>query len=131
MSLSPSYYSNFELVEDNTEYEYRTDYVYILGGVNLGILRYPKRRQIRSKTYEGTIEDLNSPENEIPAPSYLAGSSSLKPNPENLSEGTGYGQWQCDNVTYTKGLSAPLSRVIRVTWVTKGQWEDLPAETNS
>ena len=120
----PTYYSNFELVEDNVEFEYKTYYTYIAGGTNLVIIRQPKRRKIRSKTYAATIQDTGS--NEIPAPSYLAGSSTLEPNPENLSPvGNRTGQWRCDNVSYTKELSVPLSRVIRVTWVKTYSWEDV------
>ena len=120
---APSYYSQYELVEDNVEYEYKTEYAYIAGGQNLVIIKTSRRRRIRSKTYEATIQDGV---NEVPVPSYLSGSTLLEPNPESLSPiGNGTNQWHLDNVSYTKELSQPLSRVIRVTWAMTYAWEDV------
>jgi len=120
----PTFYSDWELVEDNVEFEYKTYYSYIAGGTNLIILRQPKRRKIRSKTYCATIQE--DPTTYEIAPSYLAGSTTYQPNPESLSPvGNRIGQWRCDNVSYTKELSVPYSRVIRVTWVMTYSWEDV------
>ena len=123
---SPVYSSTWELVEDTVEYEYRNDYIIAGGGVVPSILRYPKRRAVRCKTYEATIlDDVEHPETEIPAPSYQAGDTYIYANPENLSPvGNAYDQWKCDNVTYTKELSVPLSRVVRITWRKDSAWED-------
>lgn len=127
---SPQYSANWELVEDTVEYEYRNDYIIIGGGPFPVITRYPKRREVRCKTYEATILDVqkehpSDPDPEVPAPSYESGDAYISANPENLSPvGTAWGQWKCDNVTYTKELSVPLSRVVRITWRKDGLWED-------
>ena len=115
-----SYYANWELVEDTIEYEYR-NHIFVAVSANINIVKTPQRRQVRSKTYEATITDGV---NEVPAPSYLAGDSYVLVNPENLTPtGTETGKWHCDNIVYTKELSVPVSRHIRVTWVKNGLWE--------
>ena len=109
-------------MEDSTEYEYKYRLIVVLT-TSIYITKHLIRRKIRSKTYEATIqEDPNTPE--LPAPSYLAGNSDIEANPENLSPvGPGTEEWHCDNVSYTKEISVPLSRNVRVTWVKNGAWE--------
>lgn len=116
---NPTYISNFELVDDVVDYEYRNKST-IIGGANLIVTTQPERRYVRTKTYMATIKDGV---NEIPAPSYQAGNSYITANPENLSPvGNNVEQWHCDNVTYSKGLSQPCSRQVKVVWVYKGAW---------
>ena len=126
---SPQFSANWELVEDTVEYEYRNDYIVIGGGPVPVITRYPKRREVRCKTYEATIQDVISEtveDPEVPAPSYESGNAHIYANPEGLSPvGNLVGQWRCDNVSYTKELSMPLSRVVRITWRKDGTWEDI------
>ena len=128
MPSSPQYSANWELVEDSVEYEYRTDYVIIAGGAVPSITTYPKRREVRCKTYSATIKDSITNgvmDPETPAPSYEAGNAHITANPESLSPvGKNAGQWYCDNISYVKELSVPLSRSVRVTWRRNGVWEE-------
>ena len=127
-SSSPEYSAQWELVEDTVEYEYRNDYIIIAGGTVPSITRYPKRREVRCKTYQATIKDTITDgvlDPELPAPSYESGDAHVYANPENLSPvGTTWGHWKCDNISYTKELSVPMSRVVRITWRKDGLWED-------
>jgi len=128
MPQTPDYASVWELVEDNTDYEYR-NFTTVILGAGLVIDTQQQRRKIRSKTYAASIKDGN---NEIPAPDYLAGLNSIEANPENLSPvGTADNQWHCDNISYTKELSVPLSRNVRVTWVINGVWENIEDQSTS
>ncbi len=120
--MSIAYYSDYELVADTIEYEYRNKVNIIYTQLNIAVWKVPQRRQVRTKVYEATIQEDCS-ESELPAPSYLAGNSYVEVNPESLSPiGTKAEQWHCDNISYTKELSVPLSRVIRITWVKEGAW---------
>lgn len=123
---NPTYYSNWELVEDTIEYEYRNRVIVAVSAV-ISMVKIPQRRKVRSKTYEATIADVFGSD-ETPAPSYLAGDTNQfdNYNPENFTPeqiGTEAGKWHCDNISYTKELSVPVSRHIRVTWVKMGEWE--------
>lgn len=122
-----AYYANWELVEDTIEYEYRNKITASVSA-NIIVIKTPQRREVRSKTYEATIQDVGGAE--IPTPTYLAGDSYIDANPENFTPqqiGTEAGKWHCDNISYTKELSVPVSRHIRVTWVKNGQWEQYDA----
>lgn len=115
------YYSQWELVQDVAEPQYRT-YVTAIAGNPPVVVTTRRRRVVRSKTYQATIRDGAG--GELPAPSYLAGNAHVEPNPEGLSPvGNMAGEWHCDNVTYTKEQSVPMSRVMRVTWVSNGAWQ--------
>lgn len=123
---APSYYANWELVEDTIEYEYRNKITASVSA-NIIVIKTPQRREVRSKTYEATIQDAFGT-NETPAPSYLSGDSKITANPENLSPvGNNANHWHCDNISYTKELSVPVSRHIRLTWVKMGDWEQYDA----
>lgn len=124
---APTYYANWELVEDTSEYEYKYRTYFILNYVSVRLIR----RKVRSKTYEATIQETPGV-TELPAPSYLAGNTDIEANPENLSPvGSGPNEWHCDNVSYSKSLSVPLSRSIRVTWVRNGVWEEISDSSTS
>lgn len=119
---NPTYAANWELVQDDISYEYRNK-VFGAGGASIIVVTTPQRRMIRTKTYEANIKDGS---NEVPAPSYLAGDNYITANPENLSPvGTQTGKWHLEAVSYSKGLTQPCSRTIRVTWSKDYAWEDI------
>lgn len=117
-----SLYSKWELVEDSIKYETRRKTV-IVGGYGPVVYSGRQARRIRTKTYECTIHDVDPDVAELPAPSYLAGNLYIEPNPESLSP-TGWGEdhWHPIDIQYTKVLSEPMSRKMRVTWETRGSW---------
>ncbi len=121
------------LVEDNTECEYRNN----ISWSPAGLFKNPKRRIVRSKTYEASfVDDENDP---VVVPTYIndiltgsitdAGGYQILnyPNPENIpsaSIGVNKNQWHIDDKSYTKEISTPMTRRIRITWVMQGDWTD-------
>lgn len=120
---APVYSSNWELVSDEISYEYGNR-VFGSASINIIYVKIPRKRMIRTKTYEATILDAKT--NEVPAPAYLAGDLYVFANPENLSPvGNDTNQWHCDNISYSKELSLPCSRRIRISWVKVYPWQTI------
>ena len=123
--------TEWTLVEDNTECEYRNN----ISWSPAGLFKNPKRRIVRSKTYEATfIDDENDPR---VVPTYIndiltgsvtnSGGTTISnyPNPENLTPvGVNKNNWHIDDKSYTKEISMPMTRQIRITWVMQGDWTD-------
>ena len=110
--------TGYELVEDNTEYEYRTIWTFI-GGT--AIPTY-KRRKFQTKTYEAILTESFT--NEPTAYNHNAvipdGSQEHPyPNPDSLD----LTKWKVQSCEYTKSLSTPLSRDVRVTYIRQWDWE--------
>lgn len=120
------------LVEDNTECEYRNN----ISWSPAGLFKNPKRRIVRSKTYEATFVDQeNDPTvvptyiNDILSGDVTSGGTTIAnyPNPENIpstSIGVNKNQWHIDDKSYTKEISTPMTRRVRITWVMQGDWTD-------
>lgn len=116
------------LVEDNTECEYRINIAFSPAALD----KVPKRRIVRSKTYEATFVDQENDPTVVPAyiNDILSGNVTSSgstianyPNPENLSPtGVNKNQWHIDDKSYTKEISTPMTRRIRITWVMQGDW---------
>lgn len=123
-------YSLWELVEDKTTYETRKKtFTYVSNYI--AIVSTKQGRPVRQKTYECTIRE-DPDVAELPAPSYLAGNNELLPNPENLRpRGWMTDQWHPVDIQYTKTLSEPLSRRMRVTWEKFGPWFGYDDESDS
>lgn len=117
------------LVEDNTECEYRINIAFSPAALD----KVPKRRMVRSKTYEASFVDQETdprivPQyiNDILSGDVYNGNTKIAnyPNPESLSPtGVDKNKWHIDSKEYTKELSTPMTRRIRVTWVMQGDWE--------
>lgn len=119
---TPVFGSNWELVSDEISYEYRNK-VFGTASINIIVVTTPQKRMIRTKTYEANILDGSS---EVPVPAYLAGDSYISANPESLSPvGNSTGQWHINNISYSKELSQPCSRRIRISWVKVYTWETI------
>lgn len=127
----PEYYADWELTDYKIEYETRRQTILIRGFSPILVISR-QVRQVFLKTYEGTIQDANPAVAELPAPSYLAGTSAVTPNPENLSPvGWQAGQWHLSDMQYNKALDTPLSRKIKITWEQYGPWMTVETEEDS
>lgn len=107
-------YADYELVEENEQYEYHHSYGYVLW-VQVSHRIY--RRSIHTMTWEATLQEtipgaIEAYNHEQGYPGYV--------NPGNLDEADG---WMLQSVEYTKNLSVPLSKDVRETWVKHGDWE--------
>lgn len=130
------YASKWTLVEDVTETEYRNN----ISWSNAGLFKNPKRRDVRSKTYEATFVDEGDETETTAGSNYIAVPAYVNyiletdnfPNPETLSPvGVDKNKWHIDSKEYTKELSMPETRRIRVTWVMQGDWADYNDGSNS
>jgi len=106
-------YADYTLTEQREEYEYRKVYSFV-GGFYSEL----KRRPVTTMTWEATLtdeipEDPASHDQGWPGPQ----------NPGNLSESDG---WRLYAVEYSRGLSQPMSKVVRETWVKTGSWVVIP-----
>lgn len=132
--------TSWVLVEDNTECEYRNNISWSPAGLG----KAPKRRMVRSKTYEASFVDKDS-DNDI-VPQYindiLSGSITDAhgdtianyPNPEPTVVtpiGVNVNQWHIDEKSYTKDISTPMTRIVRITWVMQSSWQDYNDGTQS
>lgn len=131
--------TEWTLVEDNTECEYRNN----ISWSPAGLFKNPKRRMVRSKTYEASFVDKDN-DNDI-VPQYindiLSGSITDAhghtianyPNPEPTiitDVGVNVGEWHIDEKSYTKSISTPMTRTVRITWVMRTNWEDFDESTS-
>lgn len=115
------YATEWVLVEDNTEIEYRNN----ISWSPAGLFKNPKRRVVRSKTYEATFVDQENDPRVVPAYINTILEWTNLPNPENLSPtGVNKNQWHIDDKSYTKEISTPMTRHVRITWVMQGDWTD-------
>jgi len=126
------------LVEDNTECEYRNNIAFS----NYGLWKSPKRRMVRSKTYEASFVDKDNDPRIVPQyiNDILSGDVldshndpiANYPNPEGLTPvGVDKDKWHIDSKEYTKELSSPMTRRIRVTWVMQSDWQDYDDGSNN
>lgn len=120
---TPDFVCQLELIEDTIEYEYRNS---IYWGPS-GLIKTPQRREVHTKTYEGTVKDKQGRNvTEVPQPDWLDtyfGQADSSLNPGNLSPlGNDANKWHIDNKSYTHELSTPLSRVVRIVWVKNSAW---------
>lgn len=108
-------YAPYTLVDQREEYEYRKVYNFV-GGFYV----QNKRRAVTTMTWEATLTD-----NWSDSPSAYQHDQGWpgSVNPGNLSSGDG---WKLYAVEYSRGLSQPMSKVVRETWVRTGTWETLP-----
>lgn len=109
-------YTNYTLVEEREEYEYRNSYFFYAGSL---VSNHLYRRSIHTKTWEATPTDA------------IAGAAAQynhdqgypgAQNPGGLSINDG---WRLQAVEYTRSLSTPMSKNVRETWIKTGDWEDL------
>ena len=120
--MAESYYANWELVDYKVQFERRTKNV-IVGGYGPVVSSVRQARPVLVKVYEATLQDTAPATAELPCPSYLANTSYINANPESLSPvGWGEGQWHMVDIQYSKALTEPMSRKVRVTWEQFGQW---------
>lgn len=125
--------TKWTLVENNIETEYRTNISWSPAGLG----KTPKKRAVESRTYEASFYDrkgddavvMDNHHNEtdyVAIPDYVRWilRQTNYPNPEGLADGSGVGEWHIDDRSYTKELSSPETRRIRVTWVMQSAWTD-------
>lgn len=107
-------YASYTLVEESEEFEYKHFYFWISGQLAQHLL---KRRSIHTMTWEATLTDaINGAPSAYNHEQGYPGSV----NPGNLSQQAG---WRLLSVEYTKGLSTPMSKDVRETWMLTGNWE--------
>lgn len=99
--------ANYVLVEQTTEYEYKSSWQVSSSGQTQTWTSIRLRRAVTRMTWEATLDDSSSA---VPSAQ----------NPGNLSTVT----WKLESVSYSRTLSAPLSKHIRETWTSKGEWEN-------
>ena len=110
--------SAYILVEQSTEYEYRTVWTFI-GGT--AIPTY-KRRKFETKVYEGILtEHLDDGHN----PQYNPQTDTDVPTEDNVPTFGLTSDWKLNAIEYTAQLSTPLSRDCRITYIRQGNWETL------
>lgn len=109
-------YTDYQLVEESEEYEYRNSYFFYAGTL---VSNHLWRRSVHTKTWEATPTDAvsGSPSQYNYEQGYPG-----SVNPGNLQYTDG---WRLQSVEYTKSISTPLSKDVRETWVLYGNWEDL------
>lgn len=107
-------YTNYTLVEENEEFEYRHWYFWYGGTLSVHVI---KRRSIHTKTWEATPTDAIDG---APAAYNHEQGYPGSVNPGNLST-----PWMLQSVEYTKSISTPLSKDVRETWVCYGAWETI------
>lgn len=128
---TPTYYSTWELIDYKVQYELRKK-TFLLRGYAQQLGIWTQARPVLLKTYEATIQDVDPAVAELPCPSYVAGTSIINANPENLSPvGWETGQWHLISMDYTKSLSDPMTRHVKVTWEQKGNWVTIEDESDS
>ena len=115
-----TYQDEYTLVEQNTEYEWKTKYTFI-GAV---VIPSYYRRKFVTKTYEATLtealpseptkynHDANIP-TETDAKT-VVGDSDISGS-----------EWKLQAIEYTKSLSTPLSRDCRITFIRQYAWEHI------
>lgn len=111
--------SAYILVEQSTEYEYRTRYTFIGGNVGKDYFR----RKFETRVYEGILtEHLDDGHN----PQYNPSTDTDVPT-ENTAPRFGLpADWKLNAIEYTAQLSTPLSRDCRITYIKQYDWEQLP-----
>lgn len=115
-----TYQSGYTLVEQNTEYEWKTKYTFI-GAV---VIPSYYRRKFVTKTYEALLTEAldNEPSRynhdaNIPTEAdakTVVGDQSISGS-----------DWKLQAIEYTKSLSTPLSRDCRITFIRQYSWEHI------
>lgn len=109
-------YTNYTLVDEHEEFEYRNSYFFYAGQL---VSNHLYRRSFHTKTWEATPTDAiaGSPAEYNHEQGYPGAQ-----NPGNLSEADG---WRLQSVEYSRAISQPMSKSVRETWIKYGAWEDL------
>lgn len=115
-----TYQSSYTKVEQNTEYEYRTKYYFHAG---IPIPSY-YRRKFETRTYEATLTE------KLPNGSGQYDHDAAIPTEANAKTVVGDNEisgdaWKLQSIEYTKSLSTPLTRDIRITFIKHYSWEHI------
>ena len=115
-----TYQSGYTLVEQNTEYEWKTKYTFI-GAV---VIPSYYRRKFETKTYEAILtEALPSEPTQYNHDANIPTEANAKTvvNDSDISSS----EWKLQAIEYTKSLSTPLSRDCRITFIRQYAWEHI------
>jgi len=122
-----TYQNGYTLVEDNTEYEYRSTW-YFHGALPIESRWY---RKFETKTYEATLTEYLTGEG-VPSAYNHDANIPTESNAKTLIGDLAIqgADWKLQSIEYTKSLSTPLSRDIRITYIKQGNWVHIDASSS-